>query len=72
MQKVVEQHAGTLTLEDAPQSPTRTRGALVRMTLPVKTELAHEVSTDQVDLRCACSGLSMIDILEAQESCDVR
>jgi two-component system, NtrC family, nitrogen regulation sensor histidine kinase NtrY len=48
VQKVVEQHAGTLTLEDAPQSPTRTRGALVRMTLPVKTELAHEVSTDQV------------------------
>ena len=48
VQKVVEQHAGTLTLEDAPLSQTRTRGALVRMTLPVKTELAHEVSTDQV------------------------
>ena len=48
VQKVVEQHAGTLTLEDAPLSQTRTRGALVRMTLPVKTELAHEVSTDEV------------------------
>ena len=58
MQKIVEQHGGTLTLEDAPQSPTRTRGALVRMTLPVKTELAHEVSTDQVDLRCARGGMT--------------
>ena len=48
VQKVVEQHAGTLTLEDVPLSQTRMRGALVRMTLPVKTELAHEVSTDQV------------------------
>jgi two-component system nitrogen regulation sensor histidine kinase NtrY len=45
VQKVVEQHGGTLALEDAPPTKTRTRGALVRMTLPVKAEPAHEVST---------------------------
>jgi two-component system nitrogen regulation sensor histidine kinase NtrY len=48
VQKVVEQHAGTLALEDAPLSPTRTRGALVRMTLPVKIDTAHEFSTDHI------------------------
>ena len=37
VQKVVEQHGGTLELEDAPITATRTRGALVRMTLPIKT-----------------------------------
>ncbi len=38
--RVVEQHGGTLSLEDAPPSPDATHGALVRMTLPVETELA--------------------------------
>ncbi len=37
VQKVVEQHGGTLALEDAPVSDTRKRGALVRLTLPIKT-----------------------------------
>ena len=46
VQKVVEQHGGTLALEDAPLTATRTRGALVRMTLPVKTKSSHEVSTE--------------------------
>jgi two-component system nitrogen regulation sensor histidine kinase NtrY len=47
VQKVVEQHGGALTLEDAPISKTRARGALVRMTLPVKTEASHDLSTDE-------------------------
>jgi two-component system nitrogen regulation sensor histidine kinase NtrY len=48
VQKVVEQHAGTLALEDAPPSPTRNRGALVRMTLPVNIEVARDFSNDEV------------------------
>ncbi len=34
VQKIVEQHAGVLTLEDAPIAPGRSRGALVRLSLP--------------------------------------
>ncbi len=53
VQKIVEQHGGTLALEDAPLTTTRTRGALVRLTLPIrvqagaqqKTENLHEQST---------------------------
>ncbi|MGQ0457620.1 MAG: ATP-binding protein [Hyphomicrobium sp.] len=41
VQKVVEQHGGTLELEDAPSTETRTRGALVRMTLPIRTAAAE-------------------------------
>jgi two-component system nitrogen regulation sensor histidine kinase NtrY len=37
VQKITEQHLGTLTLEDAPHTPSRTRGALVRLTLPITT-----------------------------------
>ena len=44
VQKIVEQHAGTLVLEDAPLTETRIRGALVRMTLPVKLAAGHENS----------------------------
>ena len=39
VQKITEQHGGTLTLEDAPQAPGRTCGALFRITLPL--EHAH-------------------------------
>ena len=35
VQKIVEQHGGNLSLEDAPMAPGRTRGALLRITLPV-------------------------------------
>ncbi len=35
VQKIVEQHGGTLALEDAPLTDARTRGALVRMSLPL-------------------------------------
>jgi two-component system nitrogen regulation sensor histidine kinase NtrY len=34
VQKSVEQHAGVLSLEDAPPGPGRTHGALVRISLP--------------------------------------
>ena len=37
VQKIVEQHGGTISLEDAPLTETRTRGAMLRVTLPVKT-----------------------------------
>jgi two-component system, NtrC family, nitrogen regulation sensor histidine kinase NtrY len=36
VQKIVEQHGGTLALEDAPLTEGRTRGALIRITLPVR------------------------------------
>ena len=36
VQKIVEQHGGTLTLEDAPIGPHRSRGALVRIVLPIR------------------------------------
>ena len=36
VQKIIEQHGGVLALEDAPPAPGRTRGALVRMTLPIR------------------------------------
>jgi two-component system nitrogen regulation sensor histidine kinase NtrY len=35
VQKSVEQHGGTLALEDAPPAPGRTHGAMLRITLPV-------------------------------------
>ncbi len=37
VQKITEQHGGTLALEDAPEAPGRTHGALVRITLPLET-----------------------------------
>ncbi|MEQ1670148.1 MAG: ATP-binding protein, partial [Hyphomicrobium sp.] len=49
VQKIVEQHGGTLALEDAPLTDKRARGALVRMTLPVKVAGAHEVSTAKTE-----------------------
>lgn len=48
VQKVVEQHGGTLALEDAPVSNTRTRGALVRLTLPIKVGPSRDMTTDQI------------------------
>ncbi|MBS0250456.1 MAG: PAS domain-containing sensor histidine kinase [Proteobacteria bacterium] len=46
VQKVVEQHGGTLALEDAPLTETRTRGALVRLTLPLKTKPSEDTSAE--------------------------
>lgn len=39
VQKITEQHGGALTLEDAPPGAKRSRGALVRITLPWEREL---------------------------------
>jgi two-component system nitrogen regulation sensor histidine kinase NtrY len=44
VQKITEQHGGTLSLEDAPLTATRTRGALVRMTLPLRQATAADQS----------------------------
>lgn len=56
VQKIVEQHNGTLALEDAPVTATRSRGALVRMTLPVKPASAHEISTESSQPVAAVAG----------------
>ena len=48
VQKVVEQHGGTLALEDAPFTGTRTRGALVRLTLPLKTGTSQDTAAEFV------------------------
>jgi two-component system, NtrC family, nitrogen regulation sensor histidine kinase NtrY len=40
VQKIVESHGGTLLLEDAPPAPGRTRGALLRITLPAPSTIA--------------------------------
>jgi len=42
VQKIVEQHDGMLALEDAPPGPQRNRGALFRITLPVRNESANK------------------------------
>ena len=47
VQKIVEQHGGTLSLEDAPITETRSRGALVRLTLPARGTASHEQSTEK-------------------------
>lgn len=49
VQKIVEQHAGVLTLEDAPPAPGRSRGALVRLSLPARRQLAREPRIDDVE-----------------------
>jgi len=52
VQKITEQHGGTLALEDAPPGPHRAHGALVRITLPLvygqgPTRPAPNPSTEQ-------------------------
>jgi len=56
VQKIVEQHGGTLSLEDAPHTETRSRGALVRMTLPAKPAPPQQVSTPEVRPKAVASG----------------
>ena len=57
VQKIVEQHGGTLALEDAPLTGTRTRGALVRLTLPVKlAKAAHEQTTEKISPAAVVAG----------------
>jgi two-component system nitrogen regulation sensor histidine kinase NtrY len=45
--KSVEQHGGTLSLEDAPPAPGRTHGALIRISLPVRRVPVQQVSREQ-------------------------
>ena len=47
VQKSVEQHGGTLALEDAPPGPDRTHGALIRITLPVSTADSRPPSREE-------------------------
>ncbi len=46
VQKIVEQHGGVLALEDAPVGPGRSRGALIRITLPLHTEASRKVAAE--------------------------
>ena len=46
VQKIVEQHGGVLSLEDAPAGPGRSRGALVRITLPLHTGAARKMAAE--------------------------
>jgi two-component system, NtrC family, nitrogen regulation sensor histidine kinase NtrY len=53
VQKIVEAHGGTLALEDAPVTPERPRGALIRITLPAPaniTAAAPETLTQRFGL----------------------
>src|SRR3990172_535897 len=45
VQKIVEQHGGLLTLDDAPPGPGRTRGARVRLSLPATRRMRAETVT---------------------------
>ena len=45
--KSVEQHGGTLSLEDAPPAPGRSHGALIRISLPVRRAPAQQVTREQ-------------------------
>jgi two-component system, NtrC family, nitrogen regulation sensor histidine kinase NtrY len=45
VQKSVEQHGGTLSLEDAPPAPGRAHGALLRISLPLGSRPAGQTSS---------------------------
>jgi two-component system, NtrC family, nitrogen regulation sensor histidine kinase NtrY len=51
VQKIVEQHGGALTLDDAPLAPDRKRGAMVRITLPIRSDVAAMNSIKPTDER---------------------
>ena len=55
VQKSVEQHGGTLSLEDAPPAPGRTHGALIRITLPLGSPPARPAVREQPE-HAAASG----------------
>src|SRR6185312_15938407 len=54
VQKSVEQHGGTLSLEDAPVGPGRAHGALLRISLPLGSPPAGQTSSPPE--RAAASG----------------
>ncbi len=47
VQKIIEQHGGVLMLDDAPPGPGRSRGACVRMTLPLRLLIGVKSSSSQ-------------------------
>ena len=49
VQKIIEQHGGTLALEDAPLTGTRTRGAMMRVELPIKGSIAQKQTAQQTE-----------------------
>jgi two-component system, NtrC family, nitrogen regulation sensor histidine kinase NtrY len=54
--KSVEQHGGTLSLEDAPPAPGRSRGALIRISLPVSKSPAQKAPREQAQTTAASGG----------------
>ena len=54
--KSVEQHGGTLSLEDAPPAPGRTHGALIRISLPLSKSPGHKTSREQPETAAANGG----------------
>ncbi|MBS0242890.1 MAG: HAMP domain-containing protein, partial [Proteobacteria bacterium] len=51
VQKIVEQHRGALSLEDAPAAPGRSRGALVRILLPLSRQDGVSHAADDPNLK---------------------
>lgn len=54
--KSVEQHNGSLALEDAPPAPGRAHGALIRITLPVRTSPVRRERDNQTATAAAGGG----------------
>jgi two-component system nitrogen regulation sensor histidine kinase NtrY len=57
VQKIIEQHGGQLTLEDAPLTALRTSGARVTLSLPISILTHDEPSkSDSISLKLAAGG----------------
>ncbi len=54
--KSVEQHGGTLSLEDAPPAPGRAHGAMIRISLPLSKAPAQNVPRDEPATAAADGG----------------
>jgi two-component system, NtrC family, nitrogen regulation sensor histidine kinase NtrY len=54
--KSVEQHGGTLSLEDAPPAPGRAHGAMIRISLPLSKAPAPNVPRDEPATAAADGG----------------
>jgi two-component system nitrogen regulation sensor histidine kinase NtrY len=54
--KSVEQHGGTLSLEDAPPAPGRSHGALIRISLPLSKSPVEKSSQEQPETAAANGG----------------
>jgi two-component system, NtrC family, nitrogen regulation sensor histidine kinase NtrY len=54
--KSVEQHGGTLSLEDAPPAPGRSHGALIRISLPLSKSPVEKSTQEQPETAAANGG----------------